>query len=131
MLSAGRDCTDNETLSAGRVSKLPSLWATGVFRAATDVAAAPPRGANPPFATEGWLGVGLCVSFTLSVSSCHHFATASNASRSRQSGAVVAPEASRSAAFATCRQKAFSTVVFSCATSSLVSEKRFATSGNV
>ena len=32
--------------------------ATGVFRAATDVAAAPPRGANTPFATEGWLGVG-------------------------------------------------------------------------
>ena len=29
------------------------------FRAATDVAAAPPRGANPPFATEGRVGVGL------------------------------------------------------------------------
>ena len=30
--------------------------ATGVFRAATGVAAAPQRGANPPFATEGRQG---------------------------------------------------------------------------
>ena len=36
----------------------PSREATGVFRAATGVAAAPRRGANPPFATEE-LGVGL------------------------------------------------------------------------
>ena len=35
-----------------RLFKAPSLWATGVFRAATEVAAAPQRGANPPFATE-------------------------------------------------------------------------------
>jgi hypothetical protein len=43
---------------AERVSTpLPSR-ATGVFRAATDVAAAPQRGANPSFATEE-LGVGL------------------------------------------------------------------------
>ena len=35
-----------------------STGATGVFRAATDVAVAPQRGANPPFATEGGLGVG-------------------------------------------------------------------------
>ncbi len=34
----------------------PSLRATGVFRAATGVAAAPQRGANPPFATEGRKG---------------------------------------------------------------------------
>ena len=33
--------------------------ATGVFRAATDVAVAPQRGANPPFATEGGQGVRL------------------------------------------------------------------------
>ena len=36
--------------------KAPSLRATGVFRAATSVAAAPQRGANPPFATEGRMG---------------------------------------------------------------------------
>ena len=36
---------------------LPSR-ATGVFRAATDVAAAPQRGANPSFATEGGQGGG-------------------------------------------------------------------------
>ena len=41
-----------------RLFKAPSLRATGVFRAATSVAAAPQRGANPPFATEGRLGVG-------------------------------------------------------------------------
>jgi cystathionine beta-lyase len=44
----------------GRVSTpLPSREATGVFRAATGVAAAPQRGANPSFATEeqgaGWV----------------------------------------------------------------------------
>ena len=40
---------------------LPTGEATGVFRAAIDMAAAPQRGANPPFATEE-LGVGLlCV----------------------------------------------------------------------
>ena len=33
-------------------------FATEVFRAATAVAAAPQRGANPPFATEGGLGGG-------------------------------------------------------------------------
>ena len=38
-----------------------SLGATGVFRAATDVAAAPLRGANPPFATEGRQGVGFLI----------------------------------------------------------------------
>ena len=32
---------------------LPLPLATGVFRAATSVAAAPQRGANPSFATEG------------------------------------------------------------------------------
>ena len=37
-------------LPSGRPS--PPSEATGVFRAATDVAAAPQRGANPPFATE-------------------------------------------------------------------------------
>ncbi len=43
---------------AERVSTpLPSR-ATGVFRAATDVAAAPRRGANPSFATEGCQGGG-------------------------------------------------------------------------
>ena len=43
---------------AERVSTpLPSR-ATGVFRAATDVAAAPRRGANPSFATEGGQGGG-------------------------------------------------------------------------
>ena len=43
---------------AERVSTpLPSR-ATGVFRAATDVAAAPQRGANPSFATEGGQGGG-------------------------------------------------------------------------
>ena len=43
---------------AERVSTpLPSR-ATGVFRAATDVAAAPQRGANPSFATEGCQGGG-------------------------------------------------------------------------
>ena len=43
---------------AERVSTpLPSR-ATGVFRAATDVAAAPQRGANPSFATEGGQGSG-------------------------------------------------------------------------
>ena len=43
---------------AERVSTpLPSR-ATGVFRAATDVAAAPRRGANPSFATEGCQGSG-------------------------------------------------------------------------
>ena len=43
---------------AERVSTpLPSR-ATGVFRAATDVAAAPQRGANSPFATEGCQGSG-------------------------------------------------------------------------
>ena len=37
---------------------VPSSWeATGVFRAATGVAAAPQRGANSPFATEGGCGV--------------------------------------------------------------------------
>ena len=41
-----------DELLADRVSRLPSPRATGVFRAATDVAAAPPRGANPPFATD-------------------------------------------------------------------------------
>ena len=34
------------------VSNSLPTGATGVFRAATDVAAAPQRGANPPFATE-------------------------------------------------------------------------------
>ena len=43
---------------AGCPSVVPSFWkATGAFRAATGVAAAPQRGANPPFATEGGLGV--------------------------------------------------------------------------
>ena len=42
-----------------RLIKPPSpREATGVFRAATGVAAAPQRGANPSFATEE-LGVGL------------------------------------------------------------------------
>ena len=35
---------------------LPLPLATGVFRAATGVAAAPQRGANSPFATEAGLG---------------------------------------------------------------------------
>ena len=44
--------------TAGCRPAVPSFWkATGAFRAATGVAAAPQRGANPPFATEGGLGV--------------------------------------------------------------------------
>ena len=39
------------------VNSLP-FGATGVFRAATDVAAAPQRGANPAFATEDGPGIG-------------------------------------------------------------------------
>ena len=35
----------------------PLREATGVSRAAIDMAAAPQRGANPPFATEGGLGL--------------------------------------------------------------------------
>ncbi len=42
----------------GGASSLPT-GATGVFRAATGVAAAPQRGANPPFATEEGPRVGL------------------------------------------------------------------------
>ena len=42
-----------DVVSSG--SWLPSL-ATGVFRAATGVAAAPQRGANPPFATGAGSG---------------------------------------------------------------------------
>ena len=43
----------HEFVPFGRVSTpLPSREATGVFRAATGVAAAPQRGANPSFATE-------------------------------------------------------------------------------
>ncbi|MBQ6195028.1 MAG: ABC transporter ATP-binding protein [Prevotella sp.] len=49
---------NQEESQAERVSTpLPSR-ATGVFRAATDVAAAPQRGANPSFATEGCQGSG-------------------------------------------------------------------------
>ena len=49
---------NQEESQAERVSTpLPSR-ATGVFRAATDVAAAPQRGANPSFATEGGQGGG-------------------------------------------------------------------------
>ena len=43
---------------AERVSTPLLSRATGVFRAATDVAAAPQRGANPSFATEGCQGGG-------------------------------------------------------------------------
>ena len=43
---------DTEAQNAS-LSVVPSSGATGVSRAATDVAAAPQRGANPPFATEG------------------------------------------------------------------------------
>ena len=44
--------------TAGCRPVVPSSWeATGAFRAATGVAAAPQRGANPPFATEGGPGV--------------------------------------------------------------------------
>ena len=50
--SAAHICTCTQQLPP------PSREATGVFRAATGVAAAPRRGANPPFATEE-LGVGL------------------------------------------------------------------------
>ena len=39
--------------------KAPLYLATGVFRAATGVAAAPQRGANPPFATEAGQGEAL------------------------------------------------------------------------
>ena len=46
---AGRNSSTSKQVS-GRPS--PPSEATGVFRAATDVAAAPQRGANPPFATE-------------------------------------------------------------------------------
>ncbi len=44
------------TPQAERVSTPLPPRATGVFRAATDVAAAPQRGANPSFATEGGQG---------------------------------------------------------------------------
>ena len=46
------DAYDTEAQNAS-LSVVPSSGATGVSRAATDVAAAPQRGANPPFATEG------------------------------------------------------------------------------
>ncbi len=46
------------TPQAERVSTPLPPRATGVFRAATDVAAAPQRGANPSFATEGGQGGG-------------------------------------------------------------------------
>ena len=45
-----------EECQAERVSTPLLSRATGVFRAATDVAAAPQRGANPSFATEGCQG---------------------------------------------------------------------------
>ena len=45
-----------EECQAERVSTPLLSRATGVFRAATDVAAAPQRGANSPFATEGCQG---------------------------------------------------------------------------
>ena len=47
-----------EECQAERVSTPLLSRATGVFRAATDVAAAPQRGANPSFATEGGQGGG-------------------------------------------------------------------------
>ena len=47
-----------EECQAERVSTPLLSRATGVFRAATDVAAAPQRGANPSFATEGCQGGG-------------------------------------------------------------------------
>ena len=41
------------TFTAGCLPVVPSSWATGAFRAAIDMAAAPQRGANLSFATEG------------------------------------------------------------------------------
>ena len=60
---AGRNPSTSKQVS-GRPS--PPSEATGVFRAATDVAAAPQRGANPPFATEdGWGGAPSFVAYPL------------------------------------------------------------------
>ena len=51
----GEGLAGRNSSTGKQVSGMPSppSEATGVFRAATDVAAAPQRGANPPFATEG------------------------------------------------------------------------------
>ena len=57
----------------------PPSEATGVFRAATGVAAAPQRGANPSFATEGRQGVG---SLSPSARWASTFIGAANSSRS-------------------------------------------------
>ena len=49
---------NQEESQVEKVSTPLPTRATGVFRAATDVAAAPQRGANPSFATEGGQGGG-------------------------------------------------------------------------
>ena len=52
-----------DSILPSKLFKLP-VEATGVFRAATGVAAAPPRGANPSFAT-GEQGVGSTIDYLL------------------------------------------------------------------
>ncbi|MBR3009500.1 MAG: hypothetical protein IKH91_01595 [Prevotella sp.] len=54
-----------DSVLSSRLFKLPSPWeATGVFRAATGVATAPLRGANPSFAM-GEQGVGISIDYLL------------------------------------------------------------------
>ena len=62
----------NYIILTDKQTECPSLGATGVFRAATDVAAAPQRGANPSFATEGRTGWAFIPSL-LAVSAVHHY----------------------------------------------------------
>ena len=63
--SQGGECLTVLSMNGSQADRSsPPLEATGVFRAATEVAAAPQRGANPPFATEGRKG---WVSFRYSV----------------------------------------------------------------
>ena len=54
-----------DSILPSKLFKLP-VEATGVFRAATGVAAAPQRGANPSFAT-GEQGVGISIDYLLSI----------------------------------------------------------------
>ena len=58
LIPIGADSTMNAAAQPQRLSVPLPTGATGVFRAATGVAAAPQRGANPPFATEGGLRGG-------------------------------------------------------------------------
>ena len=71
LIPIGADSTMNAAAQPQRLSVPLPTGATGVFRAATGVAAAPQRGANPPFATEGGLrgGVYLLASNRLTLES--------------------------------------------------------------